>query len=175
MSGRSKKNSRPDRVNEKIRSKKVRLIDSTGKMTGVIDTKKAIEIAREQGLDLIEVHNQDGQVTAKILDYSKYRYQKQLEAKQARKKQTIQAVSEVKFRPNIGDHDYNFKVKNIAKFLKKGKKVKVTIVFKGREHEHPERGFGMIERIIDDLKGKASVEKPPKLSGRNISMTLIQA
>jgi len=175
MSGRAKKSVRPDRVNEKIKAGKVRLIDAGGKLVGVVDTKTALDLARKDGLDLVEVHNDHGQVTAKILDYSKYRYQKQLEAKKARKKQTGQAISEIKFRPNIAKHDYEFKVKNIGKFLKKGKKVKVTIVFKGREHEHRELGFGLIERIIHDLGDEAKVAKPPKLNGRNISMTLTQA
>lgn len=156
-------------TNEQIKAKSVRLIDQDGAMVGETSLKDALSRAEEAGLDLVEMNRKEGQVTAKILDYSKYRYQKQKARKDSKKKSLKNDLKEIKFRPKTAEHDYNFKLNNIKKFLTKGSKVKVTVNLRGRESEHPELAFQLIERVGSDIEAIASLEKKPARSPRTIS------
>jgi translation initiation factor IF-3 len=157
------------RTNFQIKAQRVRLIDQEGVMVGEVSLKDALSRAEEAGLDLVEMNKKDGQVTAKILDYSKYRYQKQKARKDSKKKSLKNDLKEIKFRPKTAEHDYNFKLKNIKKFLIKGSKVKITVNMRGRENEHPELAFQLIDRVNTDIEGVAQLEKKPIRSPRAIS------
>jgi translation initiation factor IF-3 len=156
-------------TNRQIRAKNVRLIDQEGVLVGEVSLKEALTRAEEAGLDLVEMNKKGSQVTVKILDYSKYRYQKQKARRESKKNSSKNDVKEIKFRPKTAEHDYNFKLNNIKKFLTKGNKVKITVNMRGRENEHPELSFQLIERIAKDLEGLAVIEKNPARSPRAVS------
>ena len=162
---------RNPRVNHKIRSNEVQLITHEGENIGIVPIGEAINRAQEVGLDLIEIAPNVKPPVCKIIDYGKYKYELQKKASNAKKKQKIINLKEIKLRPNTDKHDYNFKIKAADKFLVKGDKVKFTIRFKGREMEYMEAANNLTKRIIEDTKKVGKVEQPSKLEGRQ--MTLI--
>ena len=162
---------RNPRVNHKIRSNEVQLITHEGENIGIVPIGEAINRAQEVGLDLIEIAPNVKPPVCKIIDYGKYKYELQKKASNAKKKQKVINLKEIKLRPNTDKHDYNFKIKAAGKFLVKGDKVKFTIRFKGREMEHMEAANNLTKRIIEDTKKVGKVEQPSKLEGRQ--MTLI--
>jgi len=161
-----------DRINDAIRSPKVRLIDEDGAQVGIKATKEALEYAFSKNLDLVEVAAQADPPVARVMDYGKYRYEQEQKAKLARKHQTQINVKEIKFRPKIGIHDYETKKGHVVRFLHQRAKVKVTIMFRGRENLHPERGRDLLLRLADEIKDIAVIESPPLLDGRNMVMLL---
>ena len=161
-----------ERINEAIRSSRVRLIDSDGEQLGIKETPEALEYAFSKNLDLVEVAAQADPPVAKVMDYGKYRYEQEQKAKLARKHQSQIQVKEIKLRPKIGIHDYNTKKGHVERFLNQRAKVKVTIMFRGRETSHPERGRDLLMRLAEDVKEIGQVESPPLLDGRNMVMLL---
>jgi translation initiation factor IF-3 len=160
------------RINDNIRASQVRLIDEDGSQLGIKPTSEAKQYAFDKGLDLVEVASQADPPVARIMDYGKYRYEQEQKAKLARKHQVSVNVKEIKFRPKIGIHDYNTKKGHVERFLNQRAKVKVTIMFRGREQSHPERGRDLLMRLAEDVKEIGQVESPPLLDGRNMVMVL---
>src|SRR5213082_799398 len=161
-----------DRINDAIRASQVRLIGENGQQLGIKSTKDALEYAYSKNLDLVEVAAQADPPVAKVMDWGKYRYEQEQKAKLARKHQTQINVKEIKLRPKIGVHDYNTKKGHVARFLNQRAKVKVTIMFRGRETSHPERGRDLLMRLAEGVKEIGLVEQPPLLDGRNMVMVL---
>ena len=161
---------RGPRTNEKIRATQVRVINSDGKNLGTLSTQEAINIAKQKGLDLIEISPNANPPVCKIIDIGKYKYDLQKKANKAKKKQKIVNLKEIKLRPVTEIHDYNFKIKNAQKFLSKGDKVKFTVMFKGREMQHTHLGHKLMKRIISDITALGKVEVQPKFEGRQIIM-----
>jgi len=155
-------------INEKIRAKEVRLIDEDGTMIGVTSTYEAIKMAREKELDLVEVSPKAVPPVARIMDYGKFKYQTAKRAAEAKKKQTIIQVKEMKLGLKIEEHDLQFKLKHLRDFLSEGDKVKITIMFRGREVLHRDKGEQLAVKVIDALKDVSDVEQRPKFDGRNI-------
>jgi translation initiation factor IF-3 len=160
------------RINERIRVPEVRLIDENGEQVGIIPTAEALERARESDLDLVEVAAQSKPPVCRILDYSKYKYEQEQKAKAARKHQQQVNVREIKLRPKIAQHDYETKRGHVERFLKQQDKVKVTIMFRGREQSHPERGRMILDRLLQDVSEIATMEQEPLQEGRNMTMLL---
>ncbi|MEK9621452.1 MAG: translation initiation factor IF-3 [Alphaproteobacteria bacterium] len=160
------------RVNGSIRAHQVRCIDPDGVQLGVLDTREAILKAEEFGLDLVEVQPNVDPPVCKILDYGKYKYEAQKRANEARKKQKIIEVKEIKLRPNIDEHDYQVKMRNVVKFLSGGDKVKVTLRFRGREMAHQELGANVLTRVREETEEIAKIEAMPKMEGRQMIMVL---
>jgi translation initiation factor IF-3 len=150
----------------------VRLIDAAGEMIGVVSIRDALMAAEEAGLDLVEVSPNADPPVCKILDYGKFKYEAQKRANEARKKQKIIEVKEIKLRPNIDDNDYDVKMRNAKRFLEEGDKVKVTMRFRGREMAHQDLGMNVLVKVRDDLQELAKVEQMPKLEGRQMVMVL---
>jgi len=163
------------RRNNEIRSPEVRLIDDKGEMLGVLKTFEAINIAKERGLDLIEVNPNSQPPVAKLIDYGKFKYEQKKKQQETKKKQIVVLIKEIQFRPNTDKHDFDFKVKHIQNFLKDGDKVKVCINFKGREMEHTEKADPMVQKIKEAVKDLAITESEPKLEGRKIYMMFAPA
>ena len=160
------------RLNEEIRSREVQLIDQTGTNVGVIDTQIALAKAVEAGLDLVEIVPNNNPPVARILDYGKFKYQAQKKAAEARKKQKVVEVKEIKLRPMIDDHDYDVKMRSMQRFFEEGDKVKVTLRFRGREMAHQELGTQLLNRVKDDTTKIAKVEQEPRFEGRQVVMVL---
>lgn len=160
------------RVNEEIRTKEVRLVSETGEQLGIMHPKDALNIALSKGLDLVEVAPAAKPPVCRIMDIGRFRYEQSKREREARKKQRIINIKEVKLRPNIEDHDFEVKAKNAIRFLEDGDKVKVTIMFRGRELTHPQLGRELLERMALVVQEIAAVEKNPKLEGRNMTMIL---
>ena len=160
------------RINDAIRAPQVRLIDEDGTQIGIKRTDEAREYAYGKNLDLVEVAAQADPPVARVMDYSKYRYEQEQKAKLARKHQLQINVKEIKLRPKIGIHDYETKKGHVVRFLNQRAKVKVTIMFRGREQAYPERGHALLMRLVEDLQDLAIVESPPTLDGRNMVMVL---
>ncbi len=160
------------RINEEIRAREVQLIDQTGANQGVVDTRIALEKAQEAGLDLVEIAPNSDPPVCKILDYGKYKYQAQKKAAEARKKQKVVEVKEIKLRPMIDDHDYDVKMRSMKRFFDEGDKVKVTLRFRGREMAHQELGYQLLSRVKDDTTKFAKVEQEPRFEGRQVVMVL---
>jgi translation initiation factor IF-3 len=160
------------RINDAIRAPQVRLIDEDGTQIGIKRTDEAREYAYGKNLDLVEVAAQADPPVARVMDYSKYRYEQEQKAKLARKHQLQVNVKEIKLRPKIGIHDYETKKGHVVRFLNQRAKVKVTIMFRGREQAYPERGHALLMRLVEDLQDLAVVESPPTLDGRNMVMVL---
>ena len=160
------------RVNEEIGVPQVLLIDQTGEKRGVISTEEAIEIAQAAGLDLVEVSPNTKPPVCKILDYGKYKYQQQKKKNEAKKKQKVVEIKEIKMRPNIDSHDYEVKARAMRRFFDDGDKVKVTLRFRGREMAHQERGMELLQRVQADFEEIAKVEQMPKLEGRQMMMVM---
>ncbi|MBI5586974.1 MAG: translation initiation factor IF-3 [Deltaproteobacteria bacterium] len=163
------------RINRMIRVPQVRVVDNEGNQLGVMATKDALAAAEGAGLDLVEVAATANPPVCRIMDYGKYKYQLSKKAKDAKKKQSVVLVKEMKLRGKTEEHDFQFKLRNIRKFLAEGNKVKVTIIFRGREITHTELGMGMLKRVSEGIKDAAVIESPPRLEGRNMSMLLAPA
>lgn len=160
------------RTNQEIRVREVQLIDHLGANRGTVPIQEALGIATEAGLDLVEIAPNSVPPVCKILDYGKHRYNEQKKAAEARKKQKIVEVKEIKFRPMIDDHDYDVKMRAMKRFFDEGDKVKVTLRFRGREMAHQELGAKLLDRVRDDVLPIAKVEQDPKLEGRQMVMVL---
>ena len=160
------------RINDAIRVPRVRLIDDDGAQLGIKTSDEAREYAYAKNLDLVEVAAQADPPVAKVMDYGKYKYEQEQKAKQARKHQSQIQVKEIKLRPKIGIHDYNTKKGHVERFLNQRAKVKVTIMFRGRETTHPERGRDLLLRLAEDVKEIGAIESQPLLDGRNMVMLL---
>jgi translation initiation factor IF-3 len=160
------------RINESIRVSRVRLVDSDGSQVGIKPTAEALEYAYSKDLDLVEVAANADPPVARIMDYGKYKYEQEQKAKTARKHQSQIQVKEIKLRPKIGVHDYETKKGHVRRFLGNRAKVKVTIMFRGREQTHPERGRDLLMRLAEDVKELGSIESPPLQDGRNMVMVL---
>ena len=158
------------RINGEIRAPKVRLIGVDGSQLGIYGNADAQRIAEDQNLDLVEIAPNAEPPVCRIMDYGKFKYDQAVKAKKARKKQTKIEVKEMKFRPKIDVGDYETKKGHVLRFLNKGNKVKIPIMFRGREMAHPEQGLSILERLADDLKDLAVVESQPKMEGRNMHM-----
>jgi len=160
------------RINGEITAPKVRLINEAGDMVGVVAVREAIQMAEEVGLDLIEVSPNAEPPVCKIADYGKYKYEAQKKANEARKKQKVIEVKEIKMRPGIDDHDYDVKMRAMRKFIDEGDKVKVTLRFRGREMVHQDLGMNVLHRVRDDLEAVSKIEQFPKMEGRQMTMVL---
>ena len=159
-------------VNWEIRAPEVRVIDADGKQVGILAVKEAIRLAEEQGLDLVEVAPGASPPVCRVMNYGKYKYQQNKRSQEAKKHQTVIHVKEVKVRPRTEEHDYHFKLRHILRFLEEGNKVKVSLLFRGREIAHPEFGREMLSRIQEEVKEKAVVEQAPRMEGRIMVMIL---
>jgi translation initiation factor IF-3 len=160
------------RYNQLIQSPKVRVIDENGENIGVMYTREAIEQAAEVGLDLVEVSPNADPPVCKFLDVGKFRYEAQKKANLARKSQKTQEIKEIKMRPNIDDHDYDTKMRNVTKFIEEGDKVKITLRFRGRELSHQQLGMNLLRKVQDDVAEIAKVEAFPRMEGRQMLMVL---
>lgn len=159
-------------MNSEIRAAQVRVIAENGGQLGIVPLSQALAMAREEGLDLVEVAPHLDPPVCRIMDYGKYRYQQTKKTHEAKKKRTIIQVKEVKIRPKTEEHDYQFKLRNIRKFLTKKNKTKVFLLFRGREIQYVEAARMILNRIIEETKDLATVEQEPKLEGRNMTMVL---
>lgn len=160
-------------MNERIRSKEVRLIDNEGNNHGVVAIKKALQMAEDKDLDLVVVSQNQEPPVCKIMDYGKYKYELEKKAKEAKKKQHVISIKEVKVRYKIDTHDYLVRINNIKKFIAQGNKVKIVVMLRGREMQHSKLAFDLANKFIEDLKDEPLVlEKKPSLDGRNVVMFL---
>jgi len=159
-------------VNESIDNRTIRLIDETGENVGVVVTVEALERATNVGLDLVEVSPNADPPVCKIMDFGKFKYEEQKRKSEARKKQKIIDVKEIKMRPNIDQHDYDVKMRSINRFLGEGDKVKVTMRFRGREMVHQDLGLKLLQKVRDELEEVAKVEQFPRLEGRQMTMVM---
>ena len=162
----------PTRINDRIRVPEVRLIGEDGKQIGVVKTDEALRYAQEHDLDLVEVAADARPPVCRVLDYSKYKYEQAQKQKAARKHQQQITIREIKFRPKIAQKDYDTKKGHVARFLRNKDKVKITIMFRGREVTHPERGTALLQRLAEELSGLGVVEQAPAQDGRNMTMML---
>jgi translation initiation factor IF-3 len=160
------------RINHRIEAREIRLIDAEGENQGIMPTRQALALAEESGLDLVELSPDAKPPVCKILDYGKFKYQEQKKAAEARKKQKVIEIKEIKMRPMIDDHDYGVKMKAIRRFFDEGDKVKVTLRFRGREMAHQELGQRLLDRVKGDTIEVAKVESEPRFEGRQIVMVL---
>jgi len=160
------------RINDEIRVRDIRVVDIDGNQLGIMPTREALKLAEEKQMDLVEIAPQAKPPVCRIMDFGKYKYEQSKREKEARKKQKIVEVKEVKMRPNIEDHDFNVKAKNAARFLNDGDKVKATMIFRGREIVHTQLGRLLLVRLAEDLKDICNVERQPKLEGKNMIMIL---
>ncbi|WP_425039658.1 translation initiation factor IF-3 [Primorskyibacter sp. S187A] len=160
------------RVNDRIRANEIRLIGADGENVGVVTPDRAMDMAEDAGLDLVEISPNANPPVCKIMDFGKFKYEQQKRESEARKKQKIIEVKEVKFRPNTDTHDYDVKMRNVFKFLENGDKVKVTLRFRGREMAHQNLGRELLERVAEDIKELGKVENMPKMEGRQMIMMI---
>jgi translation initiation factor IF-3 len=160
------------RINEEISVLRVRLVDERGGMVGVVERSEALTMAADAGLDLVEIAPGADPPVCKILDFGKFKYEEQKKKNEARKKQKIIEVKEIKLRPSIDIHDYAVKMRSMNKFIEEGDKVKVTMRFRGRELAHQELGMNVLMRVKDDLDGIAKVEQTPRMEGRQMTMVV---
>ncbi|MCL2333112.1 MAG: translation initiation factor IF-3 [Actinomycetia bacterium] len=160
------------RTNAQITTARCRLIDENGEQLGLFDTRDALRRADDLGYDLVEIAPEAQPPVCRIMDYSKYKYEQSVKEKQARKKQQRVEIKEMKFRPKVDTHDYETKKRHILRFLEAGAKVKVTIMFRGRETSHPEQGLNILMKLAEELQDLANVENQPKLEGRNMHMLI---
>ncbi len=155
-------------VNWSIRAAEVRVIDAEGKQVGILPLKEAVRLAEEQGLDLVEVAPNATPPVCRVMNYGKFKYQQSKRTHEARKHQTVIHVKEVKVRPNTEEHDFQFKLRNVKRFLSEGNKVKVSMLFRGREIAHTELGRGKISRLLEEVKDVTVVEQAPRMEGRTL-------
>ncbi|WP_295153958.1 translation initiation factor IF-3 [uncultured Brachyspira sp.] len=161
-----------ERINQFITAPEVRVVHDERGSLGIMSIKDALALAKEEGSDLVEIVPTAEPPVCKIINYGKYKFDIQKKNKEAKKKQKLVQLKEIKMRPQISIHDYNFKMKHIREFLDEGNKVKITIMFRGREMAHTEFGYDLINKIINDLENEAAAEKPAKLEGKNLSAVL---
>lgn len=159
-------------INERIRFPKIRLIDTDGKQLGIMSPKEALRLAEEKDLDLVLVSDKADPPVCRIMDYGKFKFEKEKKEREARKKQHIAEIKEVKFRYNIGEHDYNVRLRSAQQFMADGDKVKATVMLRGREAQHAELGEELLRRLFEDLKEVAEMQQAPRKEGRNITMIL---
>ncbi|MGR3462024.1 MAG: translation initiation factor IF-3 [Roseovarius sp.] len=159
-------------MNDRIRAEEIRLIGADGENVGVVSPARAIEMAEEVGLDLVEISPNATPPVCKIMDFGKFKYEQQKREAEARKKQKTIEVKEVKFRPGTDTHDYEVKMRNVLKFLEGGDKVKITLRFRGREMAHQNLGRDLLERIAGDVEGVGRIENMPKMEGRQMIMII---
>jgi translation initiation factor IF-3 len=159
-------------INWDIKAPEVRVIDPDGKQVGVLSVKEAIRIAEERGLDLVEVAPNSQPPVCRIMNYGKYKYQQSKRTQEARKHQTVIRIKEVKVRPRTEEHDFQFKLRHVKRFLDEGNKVKISILFRGREIAHPEFGKEVLNRFVEGVKDMMVIEQSPRLEGRNMVMIL---
>ena len=159
-------------MNDAINSPELRLIGPEGENVGVVSPRRAMELAERAGLDLVEISPNAAPPVCKIMDFGKYKYEQQKRESEARKKQKIIEVKEIKFRPNTDTHDYDVKMRNVFKFLENGDKVKITLRFRGREMAHQNLGRELLERVAEDVKEHGKVENIPKMEGRQMTMMI---
>ena len=155
-----------------IRAREVRVIGQEGGQLGIMTVQDAIQLAEEQGLDLVEVAPEARPPVCRVMDYGKYKYQQSKRLQQAKKKQKVISVKEIKLRPKTEEHDYQFKTQHVRRFLQDGHKTKVTVVFRGREMAHTELGRQMLDRVATDLQDIGAMEQTPRQEGRNMTMVL---
>lgn len=160
------------RVNQEIRSDSIRLVDQNGNMVGVVQVSEGIRMAEAAGLDLVEISPTAKPPVCKILDYGKYKYEAQKKAHDARKKQKVIQIKEIKLRPTIDKHDLDIKIRNVLGFLEEGDKVRITLRFRGREMDHSEIGMAVLNRVQEALKDHCKIETPPKIEGKQIVMAV---
>jgi len=160
------------RINDRIRVPEVRLVGPEGEQVGIVPIGKALELAAESDLDLVEVAPMARPPVAKLMDYGKFKYESAQKAREARRNQTLTVIKEMKLRPKIDSHDYQTKKGHVERFLRQGDKVKVTIMFRGREQSRPELGFRLLQRLADDIQELGFVESSPKQDGRNMIMVV---
>lgn len=160
------------RVNERIRIREVRLIDEDGEQLGVVPTRDALEMARERGYDLVEVAPNAKPPVCRLMDYGKYRYEQSRKERESRKHQHTTDLKEIRVRPKIGTHDLLTKGRRAEKFLNEGDKVKITVMFRGREMAHPDIGRGLLDQLAETLQESGAIEQHPKMEGRAMTMTL---
>ena len=160
------------RINDDIRAREVHLIDKDGANRGTVPIAEALRVAQEAGLDLVEISPNATPPVVKLLDFGKYKYAEQKKAAEARKKQKVVEVKEIKFRPMIDDHDYDVKMRAMKRFFEDGDKVKITLRFRGREMAHQELGFKLLDRVKSDTGPLAKVESEPRFEGRQMIMVL---
>lgn len=163
------------RVNERIRIREVRLIDDEGNQVGVIPTREALDMARERGLDLVEVAPNASPPVCRLMDYGKFRYEQSRKERDSKKNQHVVKVKEVRIEPKIGDHDLETKGRNAAKFLDAGNRVKLTVLFRGRSITHPELGKDLLDRLTEQLEGHGIIEQAPRMEGRTMTMHMAPA
>jgi translation initiation factor IF-3 len=159
-------------INWDIKAPEVRVIDGDGKQLGILPLKEAMKLAEERGLDLVEVAPNSQPPVCRIMNYGKYKYQQNKRIQEARKHQTVIHVKEVKVRPRTEEHDFQFKLRHVKRFLGEGNRVKISILFRGREIAHPEFGKEMLNRFVEGLKDLTVIEQAPRLEGRNMVMIL---
>ncbi|WP_019815406.1 translation initiation factor IF-3 [Saccharomonospora saliphila] len=160
------------RINERIRVPEVRLVGPNGEQVGIVRIEDALRLAQEADLDLVEVAPQARPPVAKLMDYGKYKYESAQKARESRRNQQLTVIKEQKLRPKIDPHDYETKKGHVSRFLEAGNKVKVTIMFRGREQSRPELGFRLLQRLADDVSELGFIESSPKQDGRNMIMVL---
>jgi translation initiation factor IF-3 len=160
------------RINEEIHIREVRVTSAEGEQLGIMLTRDALRMAEEQHLDLVEVAPKAKPPVCRIMDFGKFRYEQQKREKEAKKKQKTISIKEVKLRPNIDEHDFNVKLKNAFRFVEEGNKVKVTIMFRGRELSHPELGRAVLDRVAERMTDLVTIERGAKLEGKNMTMIL---
>ncbi len=159
-------------INDKIRVRQVRLIDDQGQQVGIVDTREGMRMAQERNLDLVLVSPEAVPPVARILDYGKFRFETQQQEKEARKRSRLQEIKSIKFRVKIGDGDFNTKLNHVKRFIEDGHKVKVTIMFRGRERTHPELGEALLKRVAANLGETAMVESAPNIAGMDMNMVV---
>lgn len=160
------------RRNEQIRAREVRVIGPEGEQLGILARNDAIAAAKEHGFDLVEVAATADPPVCRIMDYGKFKYETQKKKQEAKKRQTVVQIKEIKVRPKTDDHDYETKVRHVRRFLEDGDRVKVTVFFRGREIVHKDRGLSILERVVEDTKDLAKMEQEPKAEGRTLQMLL---
>ena len=160
------------RINDEIRNREIQLIDADGTNKGVVETQTALKMAQEAGLDLVEISPNNNPPVCKILDFGKYKFQAQKKAAEARKRQKVVEIKEIKLRPMIDDHDYEVKMRAMQRFFEEGDKVKITLRFRGREMAHQELGTQLLQRIKEEVSEQAKVEQEARFEGRQVVMVL---
>lgn len=160
------------RINNQIVAASIRLVDQNGEMVGVVSVSEGLKLAEQANLDLVEVSPNASPPVCKILDYGKYKYEIQKKAHEARKKQKVIQIKEIKLRPTIDKHDLQIKIRNVMGFLDEGDKVRITLRFRGREMDHQELGMQVLERVQEALKDNCKIEQPPRIEGKQIVMTV---
>ncbi|MCI0571629.1 MAG: translation initiation factor IF-3 [Myxococcaceae bacterium] len=163
---------RDQRTNRRIRAREVRVVGSAGEQLGVLTIEAALQQAQSEGLDLVEVNPMAKPPVCKIMDYGKFKYEEKKKASEAKKKQVVVHLKEVKLRPKTEEHDYEFKVRNVKRFLEEGNKARVTIMFRGREITHKELGSAILDDVVKDVKEIGIVEQQPRMEGRQMFMIL---